>query len=245
MIAHSGRYAPGTTPGLASPTARGNAPPGLDLQLTQYDERGWRATFYTTGMEHSPTSVTGTGWERTPWQRAGVGGIEDDRGGRAMNLPRSRWCQQVVALAFVLGALPPNVFAQVPVDRDTYDVCALWEGVLRQVNGGVVTGSEIRTQLQAVHARAHRTLNRELRYAATAALLRAATDTRGGIEASQAMTAACRDHPAFSDAGRPASSPITDDEATRHLRRVLERAGEADAKCQQKQYGPAWVAVCE
>ena len=30
-------------------------------------ERGWRATFYTTGMEHSPTSATGTGWERTPW----------------------------------------------------------------------------------------------------------------------------------------------------------------------------------
>jgi len=39
---------------------------GYDLQLTQYDERGWRATFYTTGMEHSPTSATGTGWERTP-----------------------------------------------------------------------------------------------------------------------------------------------------------------------------------
>jgi hypothetical protein len=40
---------------------------GFDLQLTQYDERGWRATFYATGMEHSPTSATGTGWERTPW----------------------------------------------------------------------------------------------------------------------------------------------------------------------------------
>jgi hypothetical protein len=26
---------------------------GYDLQLTQYDEKGWRATFYTTGMEHS------------------------------------------------------------------------------------------------------------------------------------------------------------------------------------------------
>jgi hypothetical protein len=39
---------------------------GCDLQLTQYDERGWRATFYTTRMEHSPTSVTGTAWERTP-----------------------------------------------------------------------------------------------------------------------------------------------------------------------------------
>ncbi len=35
---------------------------GYDLQLTQYDERGWRATFYTTGMEHSPTSATGTAW---------------------------------------------------------------------------------------------------------------------------------------------------------------------------------------
>jgi hypothetical protein len=40
---------------------------GYDLQLTQYDEGGWRAPFYTTGMEHSPTSATGTGWERTPW----------------------------------------------------------------------------------------------------------------------------------------------------------------------------------
>jgi hypothetical protein len=28
---------------------------GFDLQLTQYDERGQRATFYTTGMDHSPT----------------------------------------------------------------------------------------------------------------------------------------------------------------------------------------------
>jgi hypothetical protein len=32
---------------------------GYDLQLTRYDEKGWRATFYTTGMEHSPTSATG------------------------------------------------------------------------------------------------------------------------------------------------------------------------------------------
>ena len=50
---------------------------GYDLQLTQYDDRGWRATFYTTGMEHSPTSATSTGWERTPWratQRAAWGG---------------------------------------------------------------------------------------------------------------------------------------------------------------------------
>jgi hypothetical protein len=42
-------------------------------------DRGWRATFYTTGMEHSPTSATGTGWERTPWhatQRAARGALK-------------------------------------------------------------------------------------------------------------------------------------------------------------------------
>ena len=46
--------------------AVGDAPSRV-LQLTQYDDRGWRATFYTTGMEHSPTGAIGTGWERTPW----------------------------------------------------------------------------------------------------------------------------------------------------------------------------------
>src|SRR4029453_7447979 len=29
--------------------AGGMARPGDDLQLTRYDEKGWRATFYTTG----------------------------------------------------------------------------------------------------------------------------------------------------------------------------------------------------
>ena len=58
--------------------AVGMARQGYDLQLTPYDEKGWRATFYTTGMEHSPTSATGTGWERTPWhatQRAAWGAL--------------------------------------------------------------------------------------------------------------------------------------------------------------------------
>jgi len=32
------------------------------------------ATFYTSGMEHSPTSATGTGWERTPWRAVQVAG---------------------------------------------------------------------------------------------------------------------------------------------------------------------------
>jgi len=48
---------------------------GFDLQLTQYDERGWRATFYTTGMEHSPTSANGTAWERNAVARGAAGGV--------------------------------------------------------------------------------------------------------------------------------------------------------------------------
>ena len=47
---------------------RGMARQGYDLQLTRYDARGWRATFYTTGMEHSITSATGSAWEATPWR---------------------------------------------------------------------------------------------------------------------------------------------------------------------------------
>src|SRR2546426_11800734 len=46
--------------------AGGMARQGYDLQVTRYDERGWRATFYTSGMEHSPTSATGTAGARTP-----------------------------------------------------------------------------------------------------------------------------------------------------------------------------------
>jgi hypothetical protein len=56
---------------------------GFDLQLTQYDERGWRATFYTTGMEHSATSATGAAWERTPWhgtRRAAWDALQPQKG---------------------------------------------------------------------------------------------------------------------------------------------------------------------
>jgi hypothetical protein len=66
----------------------GDAPPRLGPALTQYDERGWRATFYTTGMEHSPTGAIGTTWERTPVACDAAGGVEgaqtDRREGRPM-----------------------------------------------------------------------------------------------------------------------------------------------------------------
>jgi hypothetical protein len=55
---------------------------GYDLQLTRYDEKGWRATFYTTGMEHSPTSATGPAWERTPCHATQRAAWEGDAGQR-------------------------------------------------------------------------------------------------------------------------------------------------------------------
>jgi hypothetical protein len=68
---------------------RGMAHQGYDLQLTRYDARGWRATFYTTGMEHSITSATASAWERTP--RHAVQGAAGRRCGgprtRALNEP--------------------------------------------------------------------------------------------------------------------------------------------------------------
>jgi hypothetical protein len=39
---------------------------GWDLQLTEYGDGHWRATFYVTGMAHS--IVGGSAWEPTPWR---------------------------------------------------------------------------------------------------------------------------------------------------------------------------------
>ena len=38
---------------------------GRDLQLTEYGDGRWRATFYITGQAHS--IVGGSAWEPTPW----------------------------------------------------------------------------------------------------------------------------------------------------------------------------------
>jgi hypothetical protein len=39
---------------------------GWDLQLTEYGDGHWRATFYVTGMAHS--IVGGSAWEPTAWR---------------------------------------------------------------------------------------------------------------------------------------------------------------------------------
>ncbi len=43
-----------------------------DLELTRYDGRGWSATFFVTGMEHSLTNDTATAWKPTPWRAVQV-----------------------------------------------------------------------------------------------------------------------------------------------------------------------------
>ena len=50
---------------------RGMARQGYDLQLTRYDEKGWRATFYTTGMAR-----------RAPGGSARRGGRSRSQGGK-------------------------------------------------------------------------------------------------------------------------------------------------------------------
>jgi hypothetical protein len=49
---------------------------------------------------------------------------------------------------------------------------------------------------------------------------------------------------AFVEPERP-PRPITEADAERHLRSVLERAGTPRARCTKKQYGPGWASVCE
>jgi hypothetical protein len=41
------------------------------------------------------------------------------------------------------------------------------------------------------------------------------------------------------------SRPISEEEADKQVRDVLQRTGEPAAKCTKKQYGTGWVSVCE
>jgi hypothetical protein len=49
---------------------------------------------------------------------------------------------------------------------------------------------------------------------------------------------------AAAEANRPTRS-VSEAEAERQLKGVLERSGESSARCTKKQYGPGWVTVCE
>ena len=46
----------------------GMARQGYDLSLTRYADLGWRATFYVSGREHSPTGASGSAFETTPYR---------------------------------------------------------------------------------------------------------------------------------------------------------------------------------
>jgi hypothetical protein len=47
-----------------------------------------------------------------------------------------------------------------------------------------------------------------------------------------------------SESERP-SRPISEEEADRQVKDVLQREGQPAARCTKKQYGPGWVTVCE
>jgi len=46
---------------------------GWDLQLTQYGDGTWRATFYVT--DHAHSIVGGSAWESTAWTAAQLAGL--------------------------------------------------------------------------------------------------------------------------------------------------------------------------
>ena len=46
----------------------GMARHGYDLSLTRYADLGWRAIFYVSGREHSPTGASGSAFETTPYR---------------------------------------------------------------------------------------------------------------------------------------------------------------------------------
>ena len=56
-----------------------------------------------------------------------------------------------------------------------------------------------------------------------------------GPQANPALTAPPDNRP---------SRPVSEAEADRQLRNVLERTGETSARCTKRQYGPGWVIVC-
>ena len=56
--------------------AAGMARQGYDLSLTRYAELGWRATFYVTGREHSPTGASGSAFEPTPFRAVHAAALE-------------------------------------------------------------------------------------------------------------------------------------------------------------------------
>jgi hypothetical protein len=82
----------------------GMARQGYDLQLTRYDEKGWRATLYTTGMEHSHTSARPgpAGSERRGGQCSAPRGRRSEPARSAARLDgtrrvRTRWPLEYVA----------------------------------------------------------------------------------------------------------------------------------------------------
>ena len=123
---------------------------GYDLQLTRYDEHGWRATFYTTGMEHSPTGAIGTSWERTPWHAVQTAAWEALRSGqrriarwRAFRDPKCENIGRRTERAYLPGArVDPVPPAPAPLKgscrrRRTFPVAWTtpdpWDAVMRQV----------------------------------------------------------------------------------------------------------------
>jgi hypothetical protein len=59
-----------------SDVVAGMARQEYDLELCRYNGRGWRATFFLSGFEHSLTAHAGAAWARSPWEAAQRAGLD-------------------------------------------------------------------------------------------------------------------------------------------------------------------------
>src|SRR5262245_4105239 len=83
---------------------------GYDLQLTCYDERGWRATFYTTGMEHSPTRLAIGKCQPTVHPLRGEGVMtQAAKGGHAVKVQRQTQWSPATGPMITVPRRPPLV----------------------------------------------------------------------------------------------------------------------------------------
>jgi hypothetical protein len=78
-------------------------------------------------------------------------------------------------------------------------------------------------------------------------VLKAATTGQGVREALDGMADACHatGSSAFREWRSKSTTPISQDDAAKHLQGVLEREGAGGANCRQKQYGSGWVTICD
>ena len=150
------------------------------------------------------------------------------------------------AVVLVLNLLAPLAAVMPAAAQFVGDRDPCWVYAVAIKDAPMMTREEIRERLKRVYELARADGNQKV-WDASRAALTAATSGQGVREALDGLVEACRDRgsSAFPRGRSTPSAPISQDDATKHLRGVLEREGASGANCRQKQYGGGWVTICD